>query len=450
MSDKITVIGAGSAVFSLTIIKDICLTPKLHNSTICLMDINETRLDAAYRLCMRYAEETGIKLDIEKTADRRKALKNATFVVNTALACGHDRLTEGWEIAGKHGYRFGGSLHIMHDEAFWSNFHQLRLIESVYRDILDICPDAWYIVISNPVMAAITYLRRKYRDARIVGICQGSCAIYGLIDMLGLERENVTFEMPGINHFIWLTKFYYKGENAFGLLDKWVCEKAEEYWKTCNYSDVMGPKTADLYRRFEVFPLGDTVGWGGGSWGYWYHTDNETEEKWRENPDKAWKEYFTYCDKHMEKIIEVAYNPDIRLTEAFPPVKSDEITMSLIESIACDVERVLTVNILNDNGYVPGVPCDFEVEVPALCSKKGIQGIRTDGLPKGVMSHLLRDRVAPVELELAAYEKGEKGLLLSLIMTDPWTRSEEQAKKLLDDIMALPWNEEMRHHYKDR
>ena len=56
---KIAIIGAGSAIFSLNLIGDLCLTESLQGSTISLMDINERRLDAIYLLCRRYAEEMG-------------------------------------------------------------------------------------------------------------------------------------------------------------------------------------------------------------------------------------------------------------------------------------------------------------------------------------------------------------------------------------------------------
>ncbi|MCK4419837.1 alpha-glucosidase/alpha-galactosidase, partial [Candidatus Aerophobetes bacterium] len=167
---KISVIGAGSAVFSLNLIKDLCLTPNLQGSTISFMDINEERLDTAYTLCRRYADEINAKFEFEKTLDRRKSLKDADFVINSALAAGHNRLREGWSIAHEHGYRFGGSYHIVHDEAFWINFYQLRLFESIIRDVLEICPNAWYVQLANPVLAGITYLTRKYKKVRIVGL----------------------------------------------------------------------------------------------------------------------------------------------------------------------------------------------------------------------------------------------------------------------------------------
>src|SRR5262245_11043583 len=170
MPVKISLIGAGSAVFSLNLIRDLCLTPNLRGSTISFMDIDQGRLDAAHRLCQRYAEEVGNQLILEKTTDRRESLDGADFVVNTALAAGHHRLRAGWDIGRRHGYRFGGSLHVMHDEAFWINYYQFRLFESLMQDILEICPNAWYLKVDNPVLSGITYLSRKYPEAKIVGL----------------------------------------------------------------------------------------------------------------------------------------------------------------------------------------------------------------------------------------------------------------------------------------
>jgi len=150
---KISIIGAGSATFSLALVKDLCLTPNLSGSMVSFMDVNKERLDAVYTLCKRYAEETKAKLKLEKTTDRKKSLQDADFVVNTALVVGYSGYREGWNIGFKHGYRFGGSYHIMHDEGFWINFYQFRLFESTVNDILDICPDAWYLKLANPVLA---------------------------------------------------------------------------------------------------------------------------------------------------------------------------------------------------------------------------------------------------------------------------------------------------------
>ncbi len=448
MSVKISIIGAGSAVFSLRLVIDLCLTPNLEGSTISFMDIDEGRLNAIHRLCQRYSEEAGNKLILEKTTDRRESLKGADFVINTALAAGHDRLRAGWEIAQTAGYRMGGSLHVMHDEAFWINYYQFKLFDSVMEDFLELCPNAWYLMVDNPVLAGITYMGRKYPQAKIVGLCHGFSAIYKIADLLGLEREHLTYQIPGVNHFVWATHIYHKGEDVFPLIDQWIENESEKYWETSKPSDYMGPVAIDLYKRFGVFPIGDTCNPGGGSWPYWYHIDDAHEQRWHESPSGWYSDYFGWLASNIDRIKRVGDDVNGKVMDSFPPKFSGEVMVPMIEALACDIPRVLVGNIPNSGDFVPGVPRNFAVEIPTLVSKRGIQGIKTDGLPEPLIAHILRDRVASIEVELEAYETGSRVLLEQLIMMDPYTRSQEQAAKLVEDILALPFHEEMRQHYR--
>jgi alpha-galactosidase len=124
------------------------------------------------------------------------------------------------------------------------------------------------------------------------------------------------------------------------------------------------------------------------------------------------------------------------------------IQIPIIESIACDIPRVFVTNILNSGEFIAGIPRDFEVEIPTLVSRRGVQGIKTGDLPRPILAHLLRDRVAPVELELAAYEQGSRKLLTHLVLTDKWITSAKQAENLIDEIFSLPYHRELRDHYR--
>ncbi len=448
MEFKISLIGAGSGAFSLSLVRDLCLTQNLAGSTVSFMDIDPARLEGSYGLCKRYAQELGVVLNLEKTLDRQESLQGADFVINTALAAGHHRLRAGWEVARRYGYRWGGSLAIMHDEAFWINFYQLRLFESLVEDILRICPQAWYLQVANSVLGGTTYLTRKYPQLKMAGLCHGYNGVYHVCRLLGLEREHVTFELPGVNHFLWLTKLFYRGQDAMPLFAEWVEKKSPEYFQACDESDHMGPKPVDIYRRFGAVPIGDTANVGGGAWGWWYHTDEETEKKWKENPGKWWNGYFTSVDHTSKENYRISRDPDARMTEYLKPHKSGESMVPIIESIACDLPRTYIVNIPNRGGYVPGLPADFAVEVPALVGRGGIQGIQTDGLPPLVLGTLIRDRLVPVELELEAYRQGSRRLLVELVGMDPWTRSMQQASDFVDEILGLPFHAEMKEHYQ--
>ena len=60
------------------------------------------------------------------------------------------------------------------------------------------------------------------------------------------------------------------------------------------------------------------------------------------------------------------------------------------------------------------------------------------------MGYLLRDRVAPVNLELEAYRTGSRDLLVELICMDPWTCSVRQAREFVDAILRMEYNAEMK------
>ena len=418
------------------------------------MDISQERLDAIYGLCTRYTQEMQSGINVIKTTDRREAMKDADFVINVALDYGHERFRQGIDVAYKHGYRFGGSLHVLHDEAFFINFHQLKLMEEILLDVLDICPKAYYIMVANPVQAGVTYLQRKYKNAKVIGMCHGFTGVYRIANVLGLDRKDIDFEVAGVNHFLWLTKFSYKGEDGYKYIDKWLQEhdgkmltdkKAiEDYGISV---DEISPKAVDMYKKFGLFPIGDTASAGGGAWGWEYHTDDAIEKKYENTPLQWYKDYFVVCEENVKMIKSVVDNLEIKVSDAFSDVQSDEPMIPLIEGLAFDTHNTVVVNILNDGGYMKGLPTDYEVEIAAVVSKDSIKPIPNDGLPKPIMAHLLRDRIAPVEMELAAFENHSKELLIDLIMMDPWTKSRKQAEDLLEDILNLPCNADMKEYY---
>ena len=87
---KITLIGAGSLVFSRQLIWDILSFPELSESTISLMDIDEGRLSVIAQLSEKMVKDKGGKAKIEASLDRRKALKDADYVIVTLEVGGLD------------------------------------------------------------------------------------------------------------------------------------------------------------------------------------------------------------------------------------------------------------------------------------------------------------------------------------------------------------------------
>ena len=443
---KISLIGAGSGCFSIGLVRELCASKYLSGSTVSLMDINQERLDAVYELCMRFTKEINGSLRFEKTPDRTESLKGADFVINTALTAPHQRLKDGWEIADKYGFKFGGSYHIKYDEAFWVNFYQFKFFESITRDILTYCPKAWHLMVANPVISGTTLIQRKYPEAKKVGLCHGYAHAHHIANRLGCPKDEFTYQINGPNHFVWLNKGHLRDKDFFETLDEWLKENGDTpyNWNTWPISK----KHADFYKRHGVIGIGDTLNWTGACWPWFYHADEETEKEYCDfAPMDGWNGYFSGVSKAAENIIELSKDPSRPVSDFLGEIGTDDLMIPLVESLACNIPRLMFVNVLNRGGLAPGIPEDFAVEIQALCQRDEVRPIKSDPLPKDMTSYILRDRVAPVEMELEAYRTGKINLLEELVLMDKWATSVKQVRGFINEILDLPYHTEMKSHF---
>ena len=103
---RISVIGAGSATFSLGLVKDLCLTENLSGSHVTFMDVDTERLNAVPAMATRFTAELGSDLSFEETTSREDSLKDVDFVINTAAAQSHYHQVDMREVYARHGYYY--------------------------------------------------------------------------------------------------------------------------------------------------------------------------------------------------------------------------------------------------------------------------------------------------------------------------------------------------------
>jgi alpha-galactosidase len=392
-SVKLGVIGAGSAQFSIGLVRDVCLTENLAGSTVCLMGIDPERLEMVYRLAVRYADELGFDLLFEKTLERAAALTDADFVLNTASA-------------GAHGGGWFGSI------------HNLRLMLGVAQDMERLCPNAWLIQSGNPVFEGCTLMTRE-TAVKVLGLCHGHYGVYEMARVLGLEDEHVTWQAPGFNHVIYLTHFRYKGEEAYPILDRWIEKEAEEYWRSYEpefHENQMSRAAIQQYKMIGYMPIGDTPRAGG----WWYHKDPPTKKEWYGHlggfdSEEGWARYIAWLEETRAKTFEVAQHVGASVTEVFPPVKSDEQIVPIIDALTNNVSGHFQVNIPN-NGLIANIPDDVVVEVPGFVSVCGVQGLYIGGMPESVMVQILWPRLAWAERRISFARAPTKGLMLDMIL----------------------------------
>ncbi|HEX6478296.1 MAG TPA: hypothetical protein VF043_05590 [Ktedonobacteraceae bacterium] len=439
---KIGVIGAGSAQFSLGLVRDLILTESLRGSTVCFMDVDAERLNLVYRLAQRYVNELGVELHFERSQERQAALTDADFVINTALVGGHVSEEAERGLSDQHGYYRGVREIPMQ--------RQLHMMLSVARDMERVCPHAWLIQSSNPVFEGCTLMTRE-TGIKVVGLCHGFYGYVGICKVLGIDPAEVMWQAPGFNHVIYMTDFRYRGENAYPLLDEWIANTAEEYWATYRptYGDThMSRSAIDQYKRVGLMPLGDT---SRAFTTWWYHTDLATKQYWFGplggfDSEIGWQQYLDTLQHKLESIARAVRDEHTPLSQALPLKLSGELQLPLIDALTNDVERIIQVNVPN-NGAIQGIPDDVVVEGQAVVSGKGIQLLQVGKLPETLMMQVMLPRWVLLEQTLSAYLRGDYHLLRTIVLEYHHSRSVQQADRLIEEMLAMPQNAEIARRY---
>jgi len=267
----------------------------------------------------------------------------------------------------------------------------------------------------------------------------------------------VTVEMVGLNHHIFLTDFRYKGQDAYPLLDQWIEDKSEEYWKSEAYHKLgehgfapeeLAPGVVDAYKLYGLLPIGDAIR---SATPWWHHMDFETKVKWYGpnggfDSEICWANYLEQKDAHHARIL-ATLDEGKPLANLYPLELSGEQHVPFIRAMVTDEYERFTLNIPN-NGCVPGIPDDVMVEIPTMVSARGAQGIRMDPLPQRVMDNVINPRIRTMNNLHEAYRYGDRSLLVLELMHDHRTRSFAQAKDLIDELLAQPWNADANKHYR--
>jgi alpha-galactosidase len=460
---KIAVIGAGSATFSLALVKDLCLTPGLADCLVSFMDIDAVRLEMIHKLAGRYAQELGANLRFERTTERRAALRDADFVINTASVVPYQDGLAVRERITQHGYYWGGG-----PAAGEYAFYNIRFMLDVAHEMEAICPDAWLIQAGNPVFEGCTAMTRQ-TNIKVCGLCHGHYGYRDICQLIGIDPHKVLWQAPGLNHNIWLTHFFYEGQDAYPLIDRWIEEQGEAYWHDNSPTRPLPPgklwtpeleraweidlsrAAAHMYQMFGLMPIGDTV------WmqyvGWWYHQELAAKRFWFGEPwggqmtELSWPMYVQNLERRIEQIARLAQDPQASLVEALGATKTHEQHVPIIDGLVNDHEGQFQVNVPNQ-GALQGVPDDVVVEVPALVNKKGIQPLCVGALPPKIMVEQILPHWLSMERTLLAIQTGDRSILLWKILDHHATRSYQQAEALLDELLSLEVHQEMNDYFR--
>lgn len=80
---KVSIIGAGSAVFTMGLMSDILCTDALASGTFALVDIDPIRLERAHGIAQHLIRQSGRAWDVISSIDRNAVIGGSDHVIST-------------------------------------------------------------------------------------------------------------------------------------------------------------------------------------------------------------------------------------------------------------------------------------------------------------------------------------------------------------------------------
>jgi len=423
MSTKIVLIGAGSAMFGLGTLGDIFRSEVLKGSTVVLHDINPQALKRVEEVSRQYVEEEGLPYTIEATTSRQEALQGAEFcLISIEVGNRYELWEQDWKVPLQYGIR----------QVYGENggpgglFHALRIIPPILEicgDVQAICPEAYVINLSNPMIRISHAVHTKYPDLRYVGLCH---EVASLVEHLPILLEtpfsNLEIKAGGFNHFSVLVEARYRdtGEDAYPV----IREKGPAYFAQApGYFGIVGERGLflEILERFGYLPI--TSDSHMGEYIQWAYDVVDHDG------------ILEFYDKYKRVMLAPPLPPREVLASGMSEVT--HFTMvSIIEGIVGDSHHEeLAVNIPND-GFIEYLPANQVVEVPAIVDKDGVHGIKLDPYPRA-FAGLLLNQVAVNDLTTEAVLTGSKKVVMQALLVDPVVTSVRAAEEMLETMLKL-------------
>jgi alpha-galactosidase len=450
-SAKVVIIGAGSASFGLGTLVTLMRSPRLRGGTVALVDLNAEGLELVDALARRLNREWDAGVTVASSTRREEVLPGADFcIVSIEVGPREGLWQRDWEIPLQFGVRQpygenGGPGGLAH------TLRQVPAVLEIARDMERLCPEAWLINFTNPLPRLCLAVSRHTR-IKCVGLCHQLEIGYMLVGValaarLGIEvppgvvnsnahpdiwpkagrvasqvKLLVDIKAAGLNHFSWILDVRDRrtGEDLYPAFRQGLSQQPAEF----------EPLTRAVFEATGLCPVpGDS------------HLDEYLP--WCHDPlTRPWEKYglFLYDWDRARQERDRKWQAIEAMAAGRAPVgplrqAHSEGSTEIIEGLlGADPIYRPAVNIPN-RGYIPNLPEGAIVELPALVSGFGIQGLHTGPLPE-MVAELCRREIAVATLAVDAAATASRQTTLQALLLDPCINDIDTAHSILDAYLA--------------
>jgi alpha-galactosidase len=429
---KIVVIGAGSAAFSLVALGDFLRQPEFNNGTLCMVDIDEERLELVTRLAKGMKKYYRSTIELIASKDRKRILQDADFVILIIGVNRDDTWKQDFELGKKFGiYHYaenGGP------GSFGHTSRNISVLMPILQDIEDLAPKSWIINFTNP-LPRIHYAITKFTKLKCISFCHqfwhghyilGQIMRPDLEKRYQLRKTNDYIEIrdaslqeyditaAGLNHFTWMLDIRrnHTFEDIYPILRQNSKNIPAEFEKL----------TLHMFKVFEFLPVpGET---------------HLSEYLPYTHSKHNWEKYnlynFNFEENKQGKIKNTQKIRDIILGKlSYEILKSNpsERLVNIVQEIHTNAKKYEPALNIENNGIISNIPDDAIVEVPCVVTRKGASGISIGKLPEAIAAICNRE-VTIAKLITNGSVKGDPEAIIQAFALDPMVNDLDLAEKL--------------------
>lgn len=413
---KITFLGAGSTVFAKNVLGDCMTVPSLQTFEFALYDIDEQRLQESYSMLSNLKTNLGSTVTIRAYRNLREALTGAKYVVNAIQVGGYDPCTiTDFEVPKKYGLR----QTIADTLGIGGLFRALRTIP-VMREfaatIREVCPDAWFLNYTNPMVVLTTTMIRE--GVKAVGLCHSvQGCVPGLFRHLGMDDTGVQWKIAGINHMAWLLEIDRDGVDLYPEIKRRAADKQQT-----KHDDMV---------RFEIM----------NRFGYYVTESSEHNAEYMPyfikstHPELIDRfnipldEYPRRCVNQIARWAKM--REQVVNNASISHERTHEYASYIFDAMETNVPFKIAGNVMNTK-LITNLPEEACVEVPCLVDRSGVTPCHVGPLPPQLAA-LNRTNINTQLLTLEAAFTGKKEHIYHAAFLDPHT----SAELTLDEIVSL-------------
>ena len=425
---KIAFVGAGSLGFTRGLVRDMLTFPLMEDATISLLDVDQERLDFAYKAVNIIVERGGYPAKVEATLDRKKALKGADAVLCTILVGDVDVWKHDIYIPKK----YGVDTNVGDTRGPSGVFRALRTIPvmlDIVHDMERYCPNALLLNYTNP-MAMLCRAMQRASSVQVSGLCHSVQGTAGMLaNWIKAPMDEITYLCAGINHLSWFVEFERNGKDAYPAIRKAVTTNKRIY----NEEQVRN----EMLLAFDYY-VTESSGHNS-EYNWWFRKRPDLIEKhctygtgWNPGEYAHILKGYQHRTRSWKRDIKKWFDDGAPMSLE----RGHEYAASIINAHLGGDPFQFNGNVPN-TGLITNLPPDCCVEVPVLANKRGLNPIHVGALPPQCAA-LTNANVTVEEMAVEAALTGDPRLVYQALCYDPLTAavlSLAEIKKMVAEML---------------